>query len=81
MCCTLPTGAAKNRWRGDAVDRARRAEHRRLAGEDDQRLKGSRYRWLTNPENMDETLGAIRRAALKRPAARAWGYKEHAMTL
>ena len=39
---------------GDAVDRVRRAEHRRLAGADDQRLKGSRYRWLTNPENMDE---------------------------
>lgn len=39
---------------GDAVDWVRRAEHRRLAGEDDQRLRGSRYRWSTNPENMDE---------------------------
>ena len=28
---------------GDAVDRVRRAEHRRLAGAADQRLKGSRY--------------------------------------
>ena len=39
---------------GDAVDRVRRAEHRRLAGADDQRLKGSGYRWLRNPENVDE---------------------------
>ena len=68
---------------GDAVDRVRRAEHRRLAGEDDQRLKGSRYRWLTNPENMDEErweqFAELRDSALQ--TARAWGYKEHAMTL
>ena len=51
-------GRGKGSLEGDAVDRARRAEHRRLAGEDDQRLKGSRYRWLTNPENMDEGVGS-----------------------
>ena len=65
------------------VDRVRRAEHRRLAGADDQRLKGSRYRWLTNPENMDEErweqFAELRDSALQ--TARAWGYKEHAMTL
>ena len=59
------------------------AEHRRLAGADDQRLKGSRYRWLTNPENMDEErweqFAELRSSALQ--TARAWGYKEHAMTL
>ena len=38
---------------GDAVDQRRRAEPRRLAGVDDQWLKGTRYRWLTT-ENMDE---------------------------
>ena len=68
---------------GDAVDRVRRAEHRRLAGEDDQRLKGSRYAWLRNPENMDEErweqFAELRDSALQ--TARAWGYKEHAMTL
>ena len=68
---------------GHAVDRVRRAEHRRLAGADDQRLKGSRYRWLTNPENMDEErweqFAELRNSALQ--TARAWGYKEHAMTL
>ncbi len=68
---------------GDAVDQVRRAEHRRLLGEDDERLKGSRYKWLTNPENMDherwERFAEPRDSALK--TARAWGYKEHAMTL
>ena len=68
---------------GDAVDQVRRAEHRRLLGEDDERLKGSRYRWLTNPENMDherwEQFAELRDSALK--TARAWAYKEHAMTL
>ena len=68
---------------GDAVDQVWRAEHRRLLGEDDERLKGSRYRWLTNPENMDyerwEQFAELGDIALK--TARAWGYKEHAMTL
>ena len=68
---------------GDAVDRVRRAEHRRLAATNDQRLKGSRYRWLTNPENMDEErwehFAELGDSALQ--TARAWGYKEHAMTL
>ena len=68
---------------GDAVDQVRRAEHRRLVGEDDQRLKGSRYVWLRNPENMDEErweqFAELRSSALQ--TARAWGYKEHAMTL
>ncbi len=35
---------------GDAVDRVRRAEHRRLAGADDQRLKGSRYAVCSTPD-------------------------------
>ena len=55
---------------GDAVDQVRRAEHRRLLGEDDERLKGSRYKWLTNPENGSRALGAIRRAARQRPEDR-----------
>ena len=46
-------------------------------------LQGSRYRWLTNPENMDEErwekFAELRDSALQ--TARAWGYKEHAMTL
>ena len=68
---------------GDAVDRVRRAEHRRLASVQDQRLKGSRYAWLRNPQNMDEDrweqFAPLRSSALQ--TARAWAYKEHAMTL
>ena len=68
---------------GDAVDQVRRAESRRLASSGDDRLKGSRYTWLTNPEHMDaerwQRFAALRDSALQ--TARAWGYKEHAMTL
>ena len=28
--------------------------HRRIANGDDQRLKASRYRWSTSPENMND---------------------------
>ncbi len=66
----------------DAVDQVRRAESRTLAGTGDGRLKGSRYVWLTNPKNMDaerwERFAALRNSALQ--TARAWGYKEQAMT-
>ena len=67
---------------GDAVDRVRRAEHRKLSRIGDDRLKGTRYLWLTNPEHLDderrqrlETMGG--RRALQ--TARAWAYKEWAM--
>ncbi len=39
---------------GDAVDQVRRAEHRKLARAGDDRLKGTRYLWLTNPEHLDD---------------------------
>jgi transposase len=69
---------------GDAVDRVRRAEHRALTGEGDDRLKRTKYLWLQNPANMSEQqwkgeFAALRRSALK--TARAWAVKEHAMTL
>ena len=67
---------------GDAVDQVRRAEQRKLARAGDDRLKGTRYLWLTNPEHLDderrqrlEAMGA--RRGLQ--TARAWGYKEWAM--
>ena len=68
---------------GEAIDRVRRQEQRKLPGEGAQRLKGSRYLWLKNPRHMDwqrwKAFGALRDSALQ--TARAWGYKEHAMTL
>ena len=66
-----------------AIDRVRRQEQRKLPGEGAQRLKGSRYLWLKNPQNMDwqrwKEFAALQDSALH--TARAWGYKEHAMTL
>jgi transposase len=69
---------------GDAVDKVRRTEHRALMKEGDQRLKGTKYLWLQNPDNMsdkrwEEEFAAVRDSALK--TARAWAVKEHAMTL
>ena len=61
----------------------RRQEQRKLPGEGAQRLKGGRYLWLKNPRHMDwqrwKEFAALRDSALQ--TARAWGYKEHAMTL
>ena len=68
---------------GDAVDRVRRAEHRRLAGADDQRLKGSSYAWLRNPRTWMRSAGSNSPSCATapcRPPVRG-GYKEHAMTL
>lgn len=66
---------------GDAVDQVRRAESRKLAGMGDERLKGSRYLWLTNAKNMDaerwDRFEALRTSRLQ--TARAWSYKERAM--
>jgi transposase len=69
---------------GDAVDKVRRMEHRVLKEGGDDRLKGTKYFWLQNPDNMSEArwegqFAALRDSALK--TARAWAVKEHAMTL
>ena len=68
---------------GDAVDRVRRAEHRRLTADGDNRLKKTRYRWLENPNSMSvknwESFQNLRHSALQ--TARAWAIKEHAMCL
>lgn len=62
----------------EAVDRVRRSEHKALMKEGDQRLKGSKYLWLRNVENM----GTEQRQAftdlkdLNLKTARAWAIKE-----
>jgi transposase len=43
-----------SKYLNDAVDAVRRKESRQLDKVDDKRLKGSKYLWLRNPENMDE---------------------------
>ena len=68
---------------GEAVDRVRRREHRELLRIGDETLKGSKWRWLTHPDNMSrrEWIGfrPLRESALK--TARAWAIKETAMSL
>ena len=64
---------------GDAVDRVRRAEHKSLMKEDDDRLKGTKYLWLKKSERTTEDLEEIDQfmaAGLK--VGRAWAIREAA---
>jgi len=71
------------KYLGAAVDAVRRAEHRRLKQTGDERLNGTRYRWLENPDRMSlknwRSFEQLRHSTLK--TARAWAIKEHAMCL
>ncbi|WP_419633768.1 ISL3 family transposase, partial [Thiolapillus sp.] len=62
----------------DAVDSVRRAENKALNKIGDNRLKGSRYCWLANEENIDkkraEQFDVLKTSDLK--VARAWAIKE-----
>jgi transposase len=66
------------RYVTEAVDKVRRQEHRVLQAQDDQRLKGTKYLWLWNEENIPEwrraEFDALRGAELK--TSRAWAIKE-----
>lgn len=68
---------------GDAVDKVRRCEHKALLEEGRNDLKGTRYLWLHNPENLSpqrwEDLNDLRRRTLK--TAEAWAVKEMVMSL
>lgn len=68
---------------GDAVDRVRRAEHRDLLRDGNDVLKGSRYLWLTNPDNFaPEQAGAIEALQqMNLKTGRAWSLKETAMCI
>lgn len=61
-----------------AVDLIRRAENKELRREGDERLKGTRYLWLFNEENLNpaqsEQFERLKGATLK--VARAWALKE-----
>lgn len=87
----LPNAAAKivydkfhvAKHLGQAVDTVRRGESRVLRAAGDERLTGTRYRWLRHPDNMEDAqwreFGALRRSRLK--TARAWAIKEQGMLL
>jgi transposase len=61
-----------------AVDKVRRGEHKALSARGDFRLKGTKYLWLWNEENMPEwrreEFEGVRNADLK--TGRAWAIKE-----
>ena len=61
-----------------AVDDVRRQEHKALRAADDTRLKGTKYLWLWNAENVPAwrrgEFDALKHAALK--TSRAWALKE-----
>ena len=66
-----------------AVDKIRREENKALISQADERLKGSKYLWLQNPENISDerwaSFESLRHSSLK--TARAWAIKEVAMSL
>ena len=68
---------------GEAVDRVRRGENKQLRAEGDDRLVGTKYKWLRNPDNFSlsqwRAFSALRRGNLK--TSRAWALKEQAMAL
>ena len=71
------------KYLGEAVDKVRRQEHKALMSEGYEDLKGSKYDWLYNPENMTRKqkirFKMLRESTLK--TARAWAIKELAMSL
>jgi len=62
----------------EAVDKVRRREHRELKQEDDLRLSGTKYVWLTSQENLSdkqsERLEAVFYSGLE--TGKAWAFKE-----
>ena len=66
-----------------AVDQVRKGEHRKLSSEGDERLKKTKYLWLTREKNLSEKQEAafkdLKNSALK--TARAWGIKENLANL
>ena len=68
---------------GNAVNKVRIEEHKALMATGSDLLKGTRFDWLTNPENMSdekwEAFEPLRDSKLK--TARAWAIREMAMTL
>ena len=68
---------------GEAVDRVRRAENKLLRAAGDERLVGTKYQWLRNPDNFRDDqwreFRELRTSKLK--TARAWALKEQAMCL
>ena len=67
----------------EAIDKVRRQENKTLSADGVGILKGSKYTWLTHPDNMSDAqharFKALRHSTLK--TARAWAIKDMAMQL
>jgi len=63
---------------GDAIDRVRRQEHKALTKQGDNTLTGTKYLWLSKPENIHDTrwpeFESLKQMHLK--TARAWAIRE-----
>lgn len=61
-----------------AVDQVRRAEHRRLLKEDDDRLAKTKYVWIKSHENLTDKQQALFEETydLQLQTGKAWAYKE-----
>ncbi len=68
---------------GNAVDAVRRREHRARMAQGDPILKGTKYRWLENPEHRDRTGTRAFNLLCEIVACvgRAWAIREAAMAL
>ena len=60
---------------GDAIDKVRRREHKRLKAEADEPLAGTRYLWLKHPNNVSDRdwrgrFQALRESTLQTARAR-----------
>lgn len=64
------------KYLNEAVDAVRKQEHRKLMAEGDERLKGSKYHWLRNYEDLRRVRNfqELYKQALK--TSRAWRHKE-----
>jgi transposase len=90
-CAAVPKGAEKivhdpfhmMKHMNNAVNDVRKAEHRALLSEGDERLKETRWFWLYGMENIPEAhrpaFDALKQAELK--TSRAWTLKEMLRTL
>lgn len=62
-----------------AVDITRRAENKKLRGQEDERLKGTKYLWLKNPNKFTDTQQEIHEQLMKDKTlktVKAWTLKE-----
>lgn len=66
------------KYLGEAVDKVRKAEHKGLLKEGSEDLKGTKYLWLTNPDNwtdeQEQQFKELKDKGLK--VGRAWAIKE-----